>query len=173
MLTVSFGKSIMSRAQVLLWYIQFKDGQEDVNGDDYLGRSSMSTTDENIEAVKKLIFIKRREMLLVMLTYRSAHADFSDVLDMKCPVAIIISKLLNFKQKQRCMHIAMVMLNIFNDDPDLLTKVITSDEPWVYGYDLETKAYSSQWKKNQNRKEHVKFGQIWGFCSQSRMVNKK
>ena len=28
----------------------------------------------------------------------------------------------------------------FNDDPDLLKKVITGDEAWVYGYDIETKA---------------------------------
>ena len=34
---------------------------------------------------------------------------------------------------------------MFNDDPDLLKKVITGDESWVYGYDTETKAQSSQW----------------------------
>ena len=30
-----------------------------------------------------------------------------------------------------------------HDDPDLLKKVITGDESWVYGYDIETKAQSS------------------------------
>ena len=34
----------------------------------------------------------------------------------------------------------------FSDDPDLLKKVITGDESWVYGYDIETKAQSFQWK---------------------------
>ena len=38
------------------------------------------------------------------------------------------------------------MLTTFSDDPDLLKKGITSDESWVYGYDIETKAQSSQWK---------------------------
>ena len=33
-----------------------------------------------------------------------------------------------------------------NEDPDFLKRVITGDEPWVYGYDVETKAQSSQWK---------------------------
>ncbi|UYV81600.1 hypothetical protein LAZ67_20001670 [Cordylochernes scorpioides] len=32
------------------------------------------------------------------------------------------------------------------DDPNLLQRVITGDEAWVYGYDVETKAQSSQWK---------------------------
>ena len=29
---------------------------------------------------------------------------------------------------------------------EMLTNVITGDESWVYGYDIETKAQSSQWK---------------------------
>ena len=35
----------------------------------------------------------------------------------------------------------------FNDDPDLLKKVITGDKSWAYGYDIATKAQSSQWKR--------------------------
>ena len=31
-----------------------------------------------------------------------------------------------------------------DDDPDLLKKVLAGDESWVYGYDIETKAQSSQ-----------------------------
>ena len=38
------------------------------------------------------------------------------------------------------MDIAQEMLRTFNDDPDLLKKVITDGELWVYGYD---KAQSS------------------------------
>ena len=47
------------------------------------------------------------------------------------------------------MDIAQEMLTMFNYDPDLLKKVITSDESWVYsyGYDIETKAQSFQWKR--------------------------
>ena len=44
------------------------------------------------------------------------------------------------------MDIAQEMLTTFNDDPDLLKKVITGDESWLYGYDIETKAQSYQWK---------------------------
>ena len=31
-------------------------------------------------------------------------------------------------------------------------KVITGDESWVYGYDIETKAQSSQWKRPEESK---------------------
>ena len=48
------------------------------------------------------------------------------------------------------MPIAQKMLNDVNDDSDLLKKVITGDESWVYGYDVETKAQSSQWKHTES-----------------------
>ena len=54
MLTVAYSESTMSRTQVQLWYNQFKEGREDVNDD---ARPSMSTTDENIEKVKRMIRI--------------------------------------------------------------------------------------------------------------------
>ena len=53
-------ESTISRRHVQLWYHRFKEGREDGNEDARLGRPSTSTTDENIEAVKKMILDKRR-----------------------------------------------------------------------------------------------------------------
>ena len=64
---------------------------------------------------------------------------------MKHAAANIVLKLLNFEQKQHRMNIAQEMLMTFNDDSDLLKKVITGAESRVYGYATETKAQSSQW----------------------------
>ena len=60
MLTVAFGDSTMSRIQVQLWYNRFNEGREDVNDDARPGRQITSTTDEHIEAVKKMILDSRR-----------------------------------------------------------------------------------------------------------------
>ena len=49
----------MSKTQVKLWRNQFKEGREDVNDDASPGRPSTLTTDENIEAVKKMILDNR------------------------------------------------------------------------------------------------------------------
>ena len=57
MLTVAFGESAMNRTQVQLWYNRFKGGRENINDDARPGRPSTSTTDEIIEAVKKVIWI--------------------------------------------------------------------------------------------------------------------
>ena len=59
---------------------------------------------------------------------------------MKLAAAKIVPKWLNFQQKQCRMEIGQ-------DDPDLLKKLITDDKSWLYGYDIETKAQSFQWKR--------------------------
>ena len=37
------------------------------------------------------------------------------------------------------------LLNDINDETNLLKRVITGDETWVYGYGVESNAQSSQW----------------------------
>ena len=65
---------------------------------------------------------------------------------MKRVAAKLIPKLLNPNQKKNRMLICQDMKQSLADDPDLLSKIITGDETWVYGYDPETKFQSSQWK---------------------------
>ena len=60
---------------------------------------------------------------------------FRAVLGTACAAAKIVPKLL----KRRCMDIAQEMLTTINEDPDLLKKVITGDEPWLYGWYEVTK----------------------------------
>ena len=82
----------------------------------------------------------------VGISFGSYQAILTNVFGMKRTAPKIVSKLLNFKQKQRRMDIAQEMLTAFNNDPDLLKKVTTGDESWVCGYDIETKGRLFQWK---------------------------
>ena len=70
---------------------------------------------------------------------------------MKRVAAKIILKLLNFEQRQRRIEIAQEMLTALNDDPDLFKKLITSDESWMYSYDIETETQSSEWKRPEEK----------------------
>ena len=58
-----------------------------------------------------------------------------NVLGMKLAAAKIVLKLLNFEQKQCRIYIAQEMLMIFNNNSDLLKKLISGEELWEYGYD--------------------------------------
>ena len=56
-------------------------------------------------------------------------------------------KLQYFEQKQRRLDIAQDMLATFNEDPEFHKKIMTGDESWLYGYDIEIKAKSFQSKR--------------------------
>ena len=80
----------------------------------------------------------------VGITFGSCQAIFTDVLGMKRAVAKIVPKLVNFEKKQFRMDIAQEMITTFNDDTDLLEKVITDDDSWLYCCNIETKIQLSQ-----------------------------
>jgi hypothetical protein len=48
------------------------------------------------------------------------------------------------------LQVVRDILDCANRDPEFLKTVITGDETWVYGYDPETKAQSSQWKHSSS-----------------------
>ena len=68
----------------------------------------------------------------VGISFGRCQAIFTVALGMKRAASKIVPKLLNFERKQRRMDIAQEMLTTFNDDSDVLKKVITGDESWVY-----------------------------------------
>jgi len=133
MLTAAFGESTLSKKNVYKWYKLFTEGREDVNDDARSGRPSTSITDENVEEVKKIVMENRRITREVVedvsISVGSYHTIFSDVLGMKRVAAKFVPKLLNFDQKNCRMSIAQELLN---DDPDLLKRIITGDETWVW-----------------------------------------
>ncbi|UYV68154.1 hypothetical protein LAZ67_5003213 [Cordylochernes scorpioides] len=121
MLTVAYGEATLDRSKVYRGYKMFLEGREDVNDEERAGRLSTSTTDEKIDEVEKMILANRR-----ITTGRRE----------------IRTKIAQLRPKTASHE----MLDSVRDDPNLLQRVITGDEAWVYGYDVETKAQSSQWK---------------------------
>ncbi|UYV85133.1 hypothetical protein LAZ67_X004692 [Cordylochernes scorpioides] len=151
MLAVEYGEATLNRSNVYRWYKMFSEGREDVNDEERAGRPSTSTTDEKINEVEKMILANRRITVREVaedlnISIGSCHSIFINDLGMRRVAAKFVPKLLNCDQKQHRMNIANEMLDSVRDDPNLLQRVITGDEAWVYGYDVETKAQSSQWK---------------------------
>ncbi|UYV84814.1 hypothetical protein LAZ67_X003595 [Cordylochernes scorpioides] len=151
MLTVAYGESTLDRSNVYRWYKIFTEGREDVNDEERAGRPSTSTKDEKINEVEKMILANRRITVREVaedlnISIGSCHSIFINDLGMRRVAAKFVPKLLNCDQKQHRMNIANEMLDSVRDDPNLLQRVITGDEAWVYGYDVEIKAQSSQWK---------------------------
>ena len=107
--------------------------QEDVNDNACPSRPSISTTNDNTEAVKKMNLDNRRITITeviddVGISFGQCQAIFTDVLGKQRAAAKIVPKLLNFEQKQCRIDIFQDVLMTFNDDLDLLKNVITGDE---------------------------------------------
>jgi hypothetical protein len=56
-----------------------------------------------------------------------------------------VPRILTADQKQQRLNFCTELRQLASDD-ETLSRVITGDESWVYGYDPETKQQSSQWK---------------------------
>ena len=101
MLKVAYGECTVSKKSVYKWYQLFTEGREEVNDDARPVRLSVSTTNKNTEAVKKIVMENRR------ITIREVAEDVgisvglclpfcSDILGPKRVAAKFVPKLLNF-----------------------------------------------------------------------------
>ena len=133
-------------------YRRFENSRTSVDSDPRSGRPSLTTTLENIERVWLAIEGDRR------LTVRELENDLgmpkttvweilNKILGMTRACAKFLPKLLTTEQKDLRSEIAQDNLEKVSDDENVLQKVITGDESWVYGYGPETKQQSSQWKR--------------------------
>ena len=145
----------MGRSTVFLWHKRFKEGREDVEDDPRGGRPSTSRNETNVELVKKMV---RGDRLLTVrpisdelgLNRNSVWKIITEYLGMRKACAKMVPKLLNDDQKMRRMQVCQDILENFDSNPDVLKKVITGDETWVFEYDPETKRQSLHWKIPQS-----------------------
>ena len=106
----------------------------------------MSRTVDNIERVKQMVRTDRRFTVQMIAEELSINKDtvwsiITENLEMRKVCAKMVPKLLSVDQKQQ-----RDIIECLEDDPDLLGRVITGDESWIFEYDPETKWQSPQWK---------------------------
>jgi hypothetical protein len=64
-----------------------------------------------------------------------------------CRIAMkFVPQLLTSDQKQRRINVCLELREKANEEPTFISRIITGDESWIYGYDPETMQKSSQWK---------------------------
>ena len=64
---------------------------------------------------------------------------------MRRDAAKFVARLLTEAQKENRVTVSQELFDRSNADENFLKNVITGDETWVYGYDVETKVQLSQW----------------------------
>ena len=150
----AFGDDAMSITRIKEWYNSFKDGSTSVDSKPRHGRSSTSRNDNVINQVRTLVMQDRRITLReladkIRVSIGSVHTILTADLGLRRVSSKFVPKLLT-EQKQLRLEIAQDMLECVESDSKFLNSMFTGDESWVYGYDPETKAQSSQWKHSSS-----------------------
>ena len=150
MLQQAYGEDCLSRTQCYEWYQRFKLGRTSIEDDPKSGRPSSSTGDDHIEKVRSVIRENRRLTVRevseeVGICKSSCHTILTEKLKMHRVAAKFVPRLLTEELKQNRVTVSQELLDRSNTDENFLKNVITGDETWVYGYDVEIKVQSSQW----------------------------
>lgn len=151
LLQQAYGDESLSRTRCFEWHSRFKAGRTSVADDERSGRPSMCTTEENVESIRRVVHEDRRITIKDIasstnLSFGTVQAILTGDLNMHRVAAKFVPRLLTPEQKAHRVEVCQDLLQHARDDPTFMSRVITGDESWVYGYDPETKQQSSQWK---------------------------
>lgn len=151
-----YGANTMSRTRVFEWHKRFKEGREEVEDDSRSGRPSTSRTEVNIERVRQVMRGDRQLTVRMIASKLDMKKDsvwkiITEDLGMRKVCAKMVPRLLNDDQKECRMQVCQDIIERLQTEPDLLCRVITGDETWIFEYDPETKHPSCEKKARQSK----------------------
>ena len=115
------------------------------------GRPSTSRNEENIELVRQKVRADRRLTVRMIANELGISCErvwtiITEDLGMKKICAKMVPRLLNEEQMERRVQVCDDILERMKTEPDLLRRVVTGDESWIFEYDPLTKRQSLEWK---------------------------
>jgi len=138
----------MKKTAAYKWVKRFSERRESVTDEERSGRPATSRTEENSVKIRRIVRENRR--LTVRNIAEQGNIDRETVreiltedLDMRKVCAKNGPKGAHRRTKQRRVTICQDLLE---RQDDILGRVITDEETWVYQCDPETKRQSAEWK---------------------------
>ncbi|KAJ8949971.1 hypothetical protein NQ318_002379 [Aromia moschata] len=123
-------------------FARFKNGDMSIDDKPHSGGPSTARKDENVEKIRELVLTDRRQIIDHLSEITNFNRRFGNE---KGCCQVCSPRALTDNQKACRVETCRALKQQLETDPDFLSKVITGDESWCYGYDPETK--SSQWKR--------------------------
>ena len=157
-LNTAYGDVGMKQSTCFRWRKRFKNGRLSVEDDERSGCPSTSTDDPHIEEINTLVrangCLTVRELAEECgISVGSCHCTLAEELKMHRVAAKFVPHLMTGHQQAHRVQVCQDLLHHSENDKEFLSKFITGDESWVYGYDMETKVQSSQWTSKISPKQ--------------------
>ena len=119
------------------------------NDDERPRRLSTSSDDPHVNKINTLCAQNRRLTIKELaeecgISVGSCYEILTIKLKMRRVTAKFLPRLLTDDQKANRVRFYQELLDRSDEDGHFLSRIITSDESWVYGYDIETKVESLQ-----------------------------
>jgi len=151
MIRRAYRNEAMSRARCFKWHACFKREGTSLEDDERSRRPSTSSKPKNVITIRWLVHEDCRRTIrdiatIVNVSYGRVQTILTCDLNMNRVAAKFVPRLLTPEQKEHRVAICQELRQRVVDDPSFMSKVITGDESWVYGYDPKTKRQSLQWK---------------------------
>ena len=141
----------MSRTRLFEWHRRFKEGREEVEDDHRSGRPSTNRTDKNVERVRQKVRSDFRLTVRMTADELGINSErvwriITEDLGMRKICAKIVPRLLNEGQKERRVQVCQDILEQLETELNLLKRVVTGNESWIFEYGPLTKRQSLEWK---------------------------
>ncbi|XP_052806297.1 protein GVQW3-like [Mya arenaria] len=146
-------KNSVSRSLVFEWHRRFRDGRESLEDDEGRGRKKKygATLVTSIaDALAKDRRLKVRTLSEMFdVGYGTIHRILTEDLQMSKVHARWVPRLLKDYEKELRVRDSRTFLRRYKREGDgFLSRILTTDETWLWFYDPETKSQSAVWKRS-------------------------
>jgi hypothetical protein len=155
MLREAFGEHSLSRAADFQWHSRFKASWVSVEDDQRSWRPSTSKRTENVEKIRELIHKDSHQTIHELanttgISYGVCQEILTENLIMHRIATKFVPRCLTNDQKQWSVNVCLELWEKANEDPAFISRNITGDGSWIYGYDREAKQQSLPWRTQQS-----------------------
>jgi hypothetical protein len=118
------------------------------------GETSTSKTTENVDKIRELICKDSRRKIHELagttgISCGVCQEILTENLNMHHTATFVV-RLLTNDQNQWHVNVSLELQEKAKENPTFISRIITGDETWIYGYDPETKQHLLQWKSPQS-----------------------
>jgi len=149
MIQQGFRDQSLNRTQVFQWHTRFKTVRTLVD-DKHTGRPTSCTTETDAQIQQLNCQDQHRNIRDIAEEVGVGYGTCQQVLTEElgiCRVAAkFVPRILTADQKQQRINVCTELHQLTSDNEMVLSRVVTGDESWVYGYNPETERQSSPWK---------------------------